>query len=226
MKTACPFPYQADTIAAIVATGLAGLVAGSLSFGSFVDVRTLLHLVRDDDNDDDDDETVNAETKQKNIDTVAHLFPVLWPFGRDWMVPLMAVTSVAHFGTYYFCCSSKTTTTSCCGGNSKNHHMSSSSSSSLSWLYSGLAILSILPYTKLIMGQDIEKLMYNNKYHNNDTDNTTRLSTTELVARTRSFGKKHHVRTVVALAAFGLSLVSLVHLPSGSGGSGSAAAKK
>jgi Domain of unknown function (DUF1772) len=212
MKTSCPLPYQADTVSALVATGLAGLVAGSLSFGSFVDVRTMLYFVRDE---TDSKETGNAaleeaskKKKRKNLETVAHLFPVLWPYGAYWMVPLMAATTVFHLVAYYCNNSKAARTTTCCAG-----HKDMSSS----WLYSGLAIFGLLPYTKIVMGKDIEKLC-------NNTDNA--LSAEELVETTRAFGKKHHVRTVVAMAAFGLSLLSLVHLPTGRTSSSPAAAAK
>jgi hypothetical protein len=199
MKTSCPSPYKADTVAAVLATGLAGLVAGSLAFASFVDVRTLLQMVGSDNDNDTTDKDVEQKKKKKNIETVAHFFPAFWPNGRDWMVPLLGAASLAHFATYYLLPKSNT---GCCGSNSAGHDK-------MSWLYAGLAIFGIAPYTKLYMGSDIATLC----------DNTDKRLTDEQVAEaTRMFCQKHHVRTVVAMAAFSLSLVSIIHLPRSSGG--------
>lgn len=65
--------------AAIVATGLAGLVTGSLAFASAVDVRSFKTHIQD----------------EVGTNLARNHFMVWWPYGRDWMVPLNLATSVA-----------------------------------------------------------------------------------------------------------------------------------
>jgi hypothetical protein len=68
-----------DKWAAIVATGLAGLVTGSLAFASAVDVRSFLFHVKDE---------VGANLARNH-------FAVWWPYGASWMIPLISATSVS-----------------------------------------------------------------------------------------------------------------------------------
>jgi hypothetical protein len=66
--------------AAIVATGLAGLVTGSLAFASAVDVRAFKTHIKD----------------EVGTNLARNHFMVWWPYGRDWMVPLISSTSIAY----------------------------------------------------------------------------------------------------------------------------------
>ncbi|CAG9462777.1 unnamed protein product [Pedinophyceae sp. YPF-701] len=74
---------SASATACVAATGLTGLVAGSMTFASFVSTRTLLDLV-----------------DRKDTATLQRLFPVWWPKGRDLMVPLLGAATVAHGCAY------------------------------------------------------------------------------------------------------------------------------
>eukprot|EP00440_Ansanella_granifera_P068001 gb/GFBE01073768.1/.p1 GENE.gb/GFBE01073768.1/~~gb/GFBE01073768.1/.p1 ORF type:complete len:155 (+),score=28.13 gb/GFBE01073768.1/:1-465(+) len=68
--------------AALTAVGLSGTVVGSLAFVSFVDARLLLQL-------------------KSKPGVLSEVFPVWWPFGRDWMVPLLASTALSNALVYY-----------------------------------------------------------------------------------------------------------------------------
>ena len=191
----CPSPFQSETVAALIATGLAGLVSGSLAFGSFVDTRTLMALVHGE---------TDAAKRKRNTDFIASTyFPVWWPNGRDWMAPLLMASSVAHFLTYYCIPSSK----SIPAGSATTSDCPCQFTGNMSWIYSGLMLFGIAPYTAFVLGEDIEALR-----------NASKTSSDEVAAKVKSFCTLHHARTVMAAWAFGLSLLSLVHLPRGVGG--------
>mmetsp|Transcript_70870 Transcript_70870/g.196887 ORF Transcript_70870/g.196887 Transcript_70870/m.196887 type:complete len:147 (+) Transcript_70870:97-537(+) len=67
----------------LIATGLCGIVAGALTFVSFVDTRALRKLAAE------EDET-----------TLKRFFPVWWPFGRDLMLPLLLTAAGSHVMAY------------------------------------------------------------------------------------------------------------------------------
>mmetsp|Transcript_30066 Transcript_30066/g.64938 ORF Transcript_30066/g.64938 Transcript_30066/m.64938 type:complete len:144 (-) Transcript_30066:532-963(-) len=106
--------------AELAAAGFSGLLAGSFSFASFVDSRTLWIIA-----------------KKGDGEALRKFFPVWWPAGRDWMLPLVLVTSSLHGFAYY-------------------------STKKASWLYTALATFLIAPYTGLILGEDIKSLMNEN----------------------------------------------------------------
>mmetsp|Transcript_53218 Transcript_53218/g.158621 ORF Transcript_53218/g.158621 Transcript_53218/m.158621 type:complete len:147 (+) Transcript_53218:55-495(+) len=66
------------------AAGVAGLLAGALTFVSAVDARTLYKLASN------GDET-----------TLRNLFPIWWPNGRDLMLPLVLGTSSMHAAAFW-----------------------------------------------------------------------------------------------------------------------------
>ena len=111
--------------------------------------------------------------KDKDTNIIQRHFPVWWPNGRDLMVPLAlsgtAANSLAFFQT-------------------QNRHFAISA---------GL-MFSLLPYTAIVLGEDIDALRQSNP--------------TKVEEKTIRFGNLHHVRTLAAALAFGLSLVALAEL--------------
>lgn len=103
--------------ASIVATALAGTVTGSLAFVSAVDVRSFLKHVSSPD---------GTEIARRH-------FQVWWPCGRDWMVPLIGFTAIAHAVTWRM-------------------------TKQASWAAAGMCLFLIGPYTAIVLGEDIEKL--------------------------------------------------------------------
>jgi hypothetical protein len=111
--------------------------------------------------------------EKKGTDLAKAHFQVWWPYGRDLMVPLLGTTALAQ-GTAWFLSRDK------------------------SWIMSGICLFLVGPYTRLVLGEDIEKL---------------RSSTSEEVQEaTKRFCMLHHMRTLMAAAGFGLSLVTLADL--------------
>ena len=108
--------FDKQHLSAMVATGLAGIVAGSLGFVSAVDVRSFLTHIKYD--------------KTKLVQ--AH-FAIWWPYGRDWMLPLLLTTFAAHVNAYFA---------------TENIH----------WIIPGTFVLLIAPYTAFVLGEDIEAL--------------------------------------------------------------------
>lgn len=98
------------------AVGLAGVTAGALAFVSAVDVRVLLRAAKD-----DKDEYLREH------------FALWWPAGRDYMVPLASLATLAHGGAY-------------------------AATGDSTWLVGCGAIGVIGPYTGLVMGGDIKAL--------------------------------------------------------------------
>eukprot|EP00441_Pelagodinium_beii_P013777 CAMPEP_0197665046 /NCGR_PEP_ID=MMETSP1338-20131121/59002_1 /TAXON_ID=43686 ORGANISM="Pelagodinium beii, Strain RCC1491" /NCGR_SAMPLE_ID=MMETSP1338 /ASSEMBLY_ACC=CAM_ASM_000754 /LENGTH=154 /DNA_ID=CAMNT_0043243799 /DNA_START=69 /DNA_END=533 /DNA_ORIENTATION=+ len=68
--------------AAAAAVGLSGTVVGSLAFVSFVDTKLLVKL-------------------SSKPGVLSEVFPVWWPYGRDWMVPLLTSTALSNALVYY-----------------------------------------------------------------------------------------------------------------------------
>ena len=118
MKSCCSSSASMNRgcLAASIATGLAGMLAGGLSFGSFVDVRSLL-----------------LHVDKGNTDLIQSHFPIWWPCGRDYMVPLIGLSSLVHGMAYAM----------------TKHSL---------WIGSGVTIFLIGPYTALVLGEDIETL--------------------------------------------------------------------
>jgi hypothetical protein len=103
--------------AAIVATALAGTVTGSLAFVSFVDVRSFVKHV----------------SNPEGTEIARRHFQVWWPYGRDWMAPLIGSASIAHAVAWRM-------------------------TKQASWAAAGLCVFLVGPYTALILGEDIERL--------------------------------------------------------------------
>lgn len=94
-------------------------------------------------------------------------FPVWWPAGRDLMAPLGVTTAAAHVAAY-------------------------AATSDKAWLATGAAIFGVMPYTILVMGEDITAL---------------RAADSEQTCETaRRFCWLHHPRSVVAGAVFAIAL--------------------
>lgn len=122
-------------LVAVCATGLAGLLTGGLCFVSAVSTRSYVNHL--------DNEESTAEEKAKFMKTS---FQVWWPFGRDYMLPLICTTSATHVGTWYIT-------------EQKN------------WLVSGAFAASVAVYTVAVLGEDISSLM---KASSKDVEATAR----------------------------------------------------
>lgn len=140
-------------LTACFATGLAGLIAGGMSFVSFVDVRSFLQHV----------DSNNTETAKSH-------FQKWWPCGRDYMVPLLGTTMLAHLVAWF-------------------------QTGDLTWLASGGTLVIIGPYTKLVLGEDIEKLR--------------KSSSDEVATTARRFCNLHHIRLVLAVTGYSVSLMGM-----------------
>eukprot|EP00931_Biecheleriopsis_adriatica_P124721 TRINITY_DN99893_c0_g1_i1.p1 TRINITY_DN99893_c0_g1~~TRINITY_DN99893_c0_g1_i1.p1 ORF type:complete len:151 (-),score=21.14 TRINITY_DN99893_c0_g1_i1:152-604(-) len=71
---------RADS-ATSLAVGMSGILAGCLTFVSFVEARTILKLV---------------DAGTDGVEMVRKFFPIWWPYGRDLMVPVILLTTGAH----------------------------------------------------------------------------------------------------------------------------------
>lgn len=147
---------------AVTATGLAGLTAGGLMFLSLVDAPSFIGHIRD----------------RNDTQLILNHFPIWWPHGRNLMVPLIVVGSLANAAAY------KVT-------------------SHRNWAWSGLLIFSLAPFTKLLMGEDIETLRH--------------ADPSQVATTTIRFCNLHHIRTVLSLAGFGFSLIGLADMDSSGG---------
>ena len=105
------------TMSKVAAAGSAGILAGALSFVSFAETRTFLELVKSDD----------------DPAYFRRFFRLWWPHGREFMVPLITLSTIAHAAA-------------------------SSLSGDLIWLVSGGLVFSIAPFTALAMSEDIENI--------------------------------------------------------------------
>lgn len=103
--------------AAIAATSLAGLMTGALAFVSAVDVRSFLKHV--------ESEEGKALARQH--------FQVWWPYGRDFMVPLVGAAATANAVAWRM-------------------------TKDKAWAVSGLLVFLVGPYTAIILMEDINKL--------------------------------------------------------------------
>eukprot|EP00549_Striatella_unipunctata_P021125 CAMPEP_0118680914 /NCGR_PEP_ID=MMETSP0800-20121206/4642_1 /TAXON_ID=210618 ORGANISM="Striatella unipunctata, Strain CCMP2910" /NCGR_SAMPLE_ID=MMETSP0800 /ASSEMBLY_ACC=CAM_ASM_000638 /LENGTH=155 /DNA_ID=CAMNT_0006577141 /DNA_START=53 /DNA_END=520 /DNA_ORIENTATION=- len=120
-----------------------------------------------------DSPSIKGHIRDGNTQLILDHFPIWWPHGRNMMVPLIGVGALANALAY-------------------------KATSHRSWAWSGFLIFLLAPYTKLLMGEDIE---------------TLRNADLSQVANTAiRFCNFHHGRSVMALASFGLSLVGLADL--------------
>jgi hypothetical protein len=137
---------------------------------------------------------VKGDQKNNNTDIIQRHFPIWWPNGRDLMVPLIAASTLCHGWAYYsYSYSTKSTTTSTTSNNTNITHPNN-----LNWAISGLLLMLIGPYTAVVLGEDIETLR--------------KADSTEVEETTKRFCRLHHVRLVLAVAGFGLSLFGLAEL--------------
>ena len=142
---------------AIVATAVAGIVMGCMTFVSFVDVRSfLLHL------------------ENKKVEVIQMHFPIWWPCGRDLMIPLLGCGTLCNAVAAY-------------------HYYPG-----INFVVSATLLAAIGPYTKIVLGEDIETLRKSNPSQIDET--------------ARRFCNLHHVRLVAATIAFGFALVALAEL--------------
>lgn len=104
---------------------------------------------------------------ENRIDALKEFFKIWWPNGRNYMVPLSALATTSYLATYYL-------------------------TSNLIWLLPAGATFFVLPYTALVMGEDISSLRDGNE--------------AALASSTKRFCMLHHLRVVVTGAglAFGL----------------------
>lgn len=173
---------DATALTAILATGFAGIVTGCLTFVSFVDTRAFLaHL--SDDGTGSDGTSSSDNNNETNETTVASAATTN---GNAGLVR-------AHFRVWWpygrdLMMPLLLATTAFQGA---TWH----ATRDRQWLASGAVLFAIAPYTFLVLGEDIEKL---------------RTSSDGDVAETaRRFCRLHHVRLVMAIAGFGMSLVGL-----------------
>jgi len=113
----------ATTGACGIATALSGIAAGSLCFVSAVDGRSFLSHIREK---PDLDNGLGVAVLRTH-------FAVWWPSGRDYMVPLIAATTIAHTAAY-------------------------AATGDVAWVVGGTGIAAIAPYTALVLGEDIQAL--------------------------------------------------------------------
>lgn len=117
-----------------------------------------------------DARTITALVDAGETDTIKRWFGVWWPNGRDLMVPLVLVAAGLHGAAF-------------------------TATGNLTWLCTGAATVSILPYTALVLGEDISALR--------------KADATDVKVRARRFCLLHHPRTIVAAATLGLALRGL-----------------
>ena len=112
--------------------------------------------------------TLTALVRQRNKYVLQVLLPILGPHGSDFTLPLMALVIAAHAARYY------------ASGNAAS-------------LVCAAMVAAIEPYTQLVMGKNIQRLL-----SGNDAD---------VLATTQDFCRKHHVRSVLSLAAVVIAIV-------------------
>eukprot|EP00656_Telonema_subtile_P026631 TRINITY_DN28612_c0_g1_i2.p1 TRINITY_DN28612_c0_g1~~TRINITY_DN28612_c0_g1_i2.p1 ORF type:complete len:129 (-),score=25.78 TRINITY_DN28612_c0_g1_i2:419-805(-) len=122
----------------------------------------------------DSTQTLLILVRENDEAAVRKLFQIWWPKGRDLMLPLILTATATHLGAWIA---------------SGWDHL---------WLLTGFLIMSIGPYTGLILAEDIEALR--------------RADTKGVASITRRFCRLHHPRLVPALLGV---LINLVHLAQG-----------
>ena len=116
--------------------------------------------------------TFKTLVAKKEAETIVRLFPIWWPYGKRFMVPALAANLCVHLGSYAVT------------GNRL-------------WLLTGAVIVSIGPWTVLVMTEDIETLR-GNKQEVTDED---------VYSFTTSFCRAHHPRLALALFSFVSSVI-------------------
>lgn len=111
--------------------GMAGILAGSMAFGSFVSCPTFIRLLKAKPPVDNQDTKTIPVT---GMDVLRSYFSFWWPIGRDYMAPLSLLTSLIQFTTYAV-------------------------TKSAVWAVTGLSTAAILPYTLFAMGNNISALL-------------------------------------------------------------------
>jgi hypothetical protein len=173
---------MSDWIIPLIATGLSGIVAGSLAFVSAVDTRSfLLHLSSSSSIDEEE-----KNEKKPDVDLIVKHFQVWWPCGRDWMVPLIGTTTLANLAAWFVTARST--------GSSGS---SSTTASPSTWCWGAAATMIVLigPYTGVVLMEDIDKLRTS--------------STEEVEETTQRFCTLHHPRLGMALVGYGFALFGL-----------------
>lgn len=123
-----------------------------------------------------DTRTFRALVQKKDAETIKKMFPIWWPFGKAFMVPSLALNLLTHLSSY-------------------------AATGEKMWIFTGLVVCAIGPYTAFVMKEDIEIL------RGHVQDNTKeKLDDDEIYTFTTSFCKLHHARLVLALIAYGTSL--------------------
>lgn len=125
-------------VSMLLATGLAGVVTGALAFVSFADTRTLLQLcdapAAPKTSSAEGSEAADRKSEEaKDTALVKTVFSSWWPNGRDLMVPLLSLTTIAHVSAYVL-------------------------TEEKEWAIGGSAIALIGPYTGIVLGEDIGAL--------------------------------------------------------------------
>eukprot|EP00562_Extubocellulus_spinifer_P006242 CAMPEP_0178516236 /NCGR_PEP_ID=MMETSP0696-20121128/24997_1 /TAXON_ID=265572 /ORGANISM="Extubocellulus spinifer, Strain CCMP396" /LENGTH=198 /DNA_ID=CAMNT_0020146481 /DNA_START=55 /DNA_END=651 /DNA_ORIENTATION=+ len=189
---------MSDWIIPLIATGLSGIVTGSLAFASAVDTRSfLLHLSSSSasSEDQDEEEKKAADDDDGATGLIVKHFQVWWPCGRDWMVPLIGTTTLANLAAWFVASRSA-------GGSSS----ATASPSTWCWGAAATMIGLIGPYTGFVLMEDIDKLRTS--------------STEEVEVTTRRFCNLHHPRLGMALVGYGFALFGLASTKglSGQGG--------
>ena len=107
---------QLTTILPPIAVFSSGVTTGFLSGASFLDCRTFKALVA-----------------KKDADTIRKVFPIWWPHGKSFMVPMTILNCIVHFGTFAV----------------TNEKL---------WILTGSVLTSIGPYTGMVMMKNINTL--------------------------------------------------------------------
>lgn len=118
-----------DKWVAVVATAFAGIAAGALAFVSAAETRSFFTHLRN-----------------KDTDLIKRHFKVWWPFGRDFMAPILVCGLVSNIAAYL-------------------------QTDDITFAVAGGLVGANIPYTMFVLGEDIGTLL---KANPQDVDKTTR----------------------------------------------------
>ena len=154
-----------ETVCPLLAVFTSGILSGAQLAVSFLDARTFVTL---------------AEKKEAGL--IKGVFPVWWPFGKSFMVPLSYVLTLSHLSAYWF-------------------------TGQKLWLMTTAMGFSLGPYTALLMMKQIKELMGGDVIGAKQDD----LGDDSVYTTTKTFCTLHHGRAVIAVIVHLMSLYLLQH---------------
>ena len=110
--------------------------------------------------------TLNALAAKKHKYVLQTLMPIFWPHGSDFFLPLMITVVITHIARWYY-------------------------TGKVIALICAMLVAAIMPYTRFVMGEDIERLIS---------------SKGDVSATVQAFCRKHDARTLLSLTAFVLAI--------------------